>query len=120
MPRCHMIGSHWFFVGVVLLILWESPLAPPTPKLLKYRIRLCSKTSKPQYIFFFKFWSWFLNENTHQDVPPATTERCDIYDIFPLGRCDHSGFPLCPQSHLLKSTNQTLTKCKDANQNVGH
>ncbi len=103
--RCHMIGSHWF---CGLFCSFSGSLLHPH-QMLKYRVRLCSKTSTPQYLFLFKFWSWFLNKTPirmatparerererERDTPPATTERCDIYDIFPLGRCDHSRFPLC-------------------------
>jgi hypothetical protein len=108
--RNAMLSHDWLLLvlWVVLLILWE-PLAP-TPN-AKIQSQIVFQDIEE---FLYKFQSWFLNKTPirmatqarERQVPPATTERCDIYDIFSLGRCDHSRFPLCyflircPHSHL--------------------
>ncbi len=65
--RCHMIGSHWF---CGLFCSFSGSLLHPH-QMLKYRVRLCSKTSTPQYLFLFKFWSWFLNKTPIRMATPA-------------------------------------------------
>lgn len=70
MPRCHMIGSHWF---CGLFCSFSGSLLHPH-QMLKYRVRLCSKTSTPQYLFLFKFWSWFLNKTPIRMANPSQRE----------------------------------------------